>query len=70
MYNFDLTLSNQRYTIEIDTTEQYGYFQNNQTGTEGGLWFDGSELIDYDGVAELPPAVERALKSAGYTLDD
>lgn len=69
-YNFDVNLSTERYTIEIDTAESYGYFQDNTTGTEGGLWFDGMELVDYDGVAVLPKQVEDALKANGYSLDD
>jgi hypothetical protein len=67
-YNFNLNLSTDRYTIEIDTAAQYGYFQNNYTGTEGGLWFNGSEIIDVDGVPELPASVERALNAAGYSF--
>ena len=69
-YNFNLNLSTERYTIEIDTAASYGYFQNNQTGTEGGLWFDGMTLVDYDGVYDLPRAVGEALKANGYSLDD
>jgi hypothetical protein len=70
MYNFNLNLSTERYTIEIDTAEQYGYFQCNKYGTEGGLWFDGQRISDYDGVPELPTEVAAVLFNAGYTLDD
>jgi len=70
MYNFDLNLSTKRYAIEIDTLEQYGYFQSNHTGTEGGLWFDDRELIDYDGVVVLPKEVEQALIKAGYNTGE
>lgn len=69
-YTFDLNLSTDRYTIEIDTAESYGYFQNNLTGTEGGLWFDGKTLADYDGVSVLPTEVAQALTANGYILDD
>jgi hypothetical protein len=69
-YNFDLNLSTERYAIEIDTASQYGYFQNNTTGTEGGLWFDGLTLVDYDGVPDLPKSVYTALVNAGYNLED
>jgi len=69
-YNFNLNLSTPLYTIEIDTTEHYGYFQNNTTGTEGGLWFDGLRLSDYDGVYDLPKQVYAALTNAGFNLEE
>lgn len=69
-YNFDLDLSTESYSIEIDTSEHYGYFQNNTTGTEGGLWFDGLTLVDYDGAPDLPKSVHAALTHAGYNLED
>jgi hypothetical protein len=68
-YSFDLNLSTDAYALEIDTAAQYGYFQNNTTGTEGGLWFDGLTLVDYDGVTELPKTVATALNHAGFNLD-
>ena len=69
-YTFDLNLSTDRYTIEVDTASEYGYFQNDITGTEGGLWFDGLRLSDYDGVFELPKQVHVALVNAGFNLED
>ena len=69
-YNFDQDLSAGRYAIEIDTSAHYGYFQDNKTGTEGGLWFDGLTLVDYDGVSELPKTVHAALINAGFNLED
>ena len=69
-YNFNQDLSTERYTVQVDTAAQYGYFQNNNTGTEGGLWFADNTLIDYDGVFELPKQVHAALTNAGYSLED
>lgn len=40
-----------------------------ETYSEGGLWFDGKELVDYDGCFELPDAVRIALKELGYSWD-
>lgn len=65
-YNFDVNLTTPHYTIEIDTAANYGYFENNKTGSGGGLWFEGKEILDYDGVSELPKEVEEALKNAGF----
>jgi hypothetical protein len=69
-YHFNQDLSTERYTVQIDTAAQYGYFQNNNSGTEGGLWFQDNTLIDYDGVFELPKEVHAALTNAGYNLED
>jgi len=71
-YKFNLNISTPLYTIQIDTTEQYGYFEHNELGDEkaGGLWFDGLRLSDYDGVYELPRQVIAALINSGYQLED
>lgn len=47
-----------------------GFFEHNDHGDEygGGLWFNGKELVDYDGVYELPGEVVRALDGAGYDM--
>lgn len=41
-----------------------------ETYSEGGLWFDGKTIEDYDGCYELPEEVQIALKELGYTLDE
>ena len=71
-YSFDQIINTPLYTIQIDTKEQYGYFEHNELGDEkaGGLWFDGLRLSDYDGVFELPKQVHAALVNAGYNLED
>jgi hypothetical protein len=33
---------------------------------EGGLWFDGKELVDYDGVFALPQCICDCLRTNGY----
>lgn len=37
---------------------------------EGGLWFKGKYLVDYDGVFSLPKCVESKLIELGYSLDN
>ena len=69
-YSFNQDLSTERYTVQVDTAAQYGYFENNTTGTGGGLWFQDNVLVDYDGVFELPKQVHAALVGAGYNLED
>lgn len=53
----------------ISPTTEYGYFESVKTGSGGGLWFEGRELIDYDGVFELPKDVVDMLAGAGYDLN-
>lgn len=36
---------------------------------EGGLWFDGIDLVNYDGVFELSPAIIDKLKELGYNTE-
>ena len=58
------------YTIGICNEKKgYGYFENNYTGTEGGLWFEGRLLVDYDGVFFLPEPVINVLLDLGYIIE-
>lgn len=69
-YNFDKALTTVKYTVGIDSNANYGYFQNDITGTEGGLWFNSNkELTDYDGVFELPNEVILMIESLGFNAD-
>lgn len=66
-YVFDQKIETEKYTIEIDNTEKYGYFENKISGTSGGLWFDEQNmLVDCDGVCELPKQVKEVLKTRLY----
>ena len=42
---------------------------NEETYSEGGLWFDDNELVDYDGCFELPEEVKLALKDRGCIVE-
>ena len=79
-YTLDIVLhpwgvNPERGVVKIDTASLYGYFEH-RDGTEGGgLWFErldsgALELLDYDGVFELPRPVVAALRAAGYVLDE
>ena len=60
--------------VTIDQSDCYGWFEyydtesgGEQCHSEGGLWFDGSkELIDYDGVFELPNKAIELINKLGY----
>ena len=43
---------------------------DDETYYEGGLWFEGMELVDYDGIFELPEEVKLAIKDLGYKIED
>jgi len=49
------------YDIESGGDEWYA---------EGGLWFDGKTLTDYDGVFALPKCIEDKLEELGYDLSE
>jgi len=79
-YHFTLTLkpygdAPDLGVVKIDQEAMYGYWEH-RDGTEGGgLWFeavdeDTVELIDFDGHYDLPRSVVRALRAAGYHLDE
>jgi hypothetical protein len=36
---------------------------------EGGLWFENRELVDYDGVFDLPKQLVDYLQKNGYDMD-
>lgn len=71
MYRFDKEKVTDHFDVKVDTKEQHGYFEHHELGDEcgGELIFDGNELIDYDGVFELPTEVIKALREMGFTVD-
>ncbi len=69
-YKVVKTINTDNFEINL-CEDNYGYFEHNELGDEcgGGLWFEGDELVDYDGVFELPKEVREALIAEGYTGD-
>ena len=55
------------WTIEV--TGEFGWFEH-ETGGGGGLWFEGIELIDYDGCYALNHLVIQGLRQLGYTVSN
>jgi hypothetical protein len=58
-------------------SDDYGWFEfyDIETGgddwyAEGGLWFQGNKLTDYDGVFALPTYILEKLKEWGYDVSD
>ena len=71
----------EKENVEIEITigfkdETYGWWElfdvesggENWYG-EGGLWFDGKELTDYDGCFSLPFQIVDKLEELGYNAD-
>tara|TARA_R110002020_G_scaffold138762_2_gene309271 strand:- start:1367 stop:1654 length:288 start_codon:yes stop_codon:yes gene_type:complete len=59
------------YNIEVDAVKQYGFFEmycdNGQVYyAEGGLWFTGGVLTDYDGIFDLPNTIKEKLTDWGF----
>ena len=61
-----------QYTVIWDKDDQRGSFElyDEESGGEdyygeGGLWFEGNELVDYDGVFEIDDEVVKCLEDWG-----
>ena len=50
--------------------EHSGYFEHDSYGEGGRLWFYKWELVDYDGIEELPEQVEEAIKQLDFSLGE
>ena len=64
-------------TVGIKEDGTYGWFEFYDTKSggedwyaEGGLWFEGITLTDYDGVFSLPDFVTNKLNEWGYDTDE
>jgi hypothetical protein len=64
-----------KVTIGIVESEETGWFElrDKETGgdiwfAEGGLWFNGKELTEYDGVSELPKCITQKLIELGFEI--
>ena len=63
-------------SVYIDTEDGEGSWEyqsdedDEETYSEGGLWFEGQELFDYDGCYVLPKEVALAIKECGYDVID
>jgi hypothetical protein len=60
----------------VCTGNDYGSWEyqsdedDEETYSEGGLWFEGKVVTDFDGCYDLPEEVRMALSELGYTLDE
>jgi len=57
--------------------DNYGWFEfydeksgGDQWYAEGGLWFNGLELVDYDGVFSLSSFIADFLEKKGFDVED
>ena len=62
-------------TVGVDTEDEYGFFEiyDIETGGErfygeGGMWFDGKKLTDYDGVFEISHHITDKLEEWGFDI--
>ena len=68
---------NIKLDVSINIKDERGSFEiyDIKTGgedwyAEGGLWFKGKDLVDYDGVFALPKCIESKLTELEYNLDN
>lgn len=61
------------YEVKINEDRNYGFFEiysingNSDFYAEGGIWLneDNSEVIDFDGVFDLPKSIKERLSTWG-----
>jgi len=68
-YNFDKKTQVGKWSVDIDSERQYGFFEHDDYGEGGGLWFVDNMLVDYDGVYELPDNVIKGIEDLGFNAD-
>jgi hypothetical protein len=70
MENKQLRTQQDKFEVVINPWDDFGYFEHEDYGDEwgGGLWFEGKNLIDYDGVYELPSEVIAGIRELGYIV--
>jgi hypothetical protein len=63
-------------TIGINSVD-YGWFEIYDTESggdewyaEGGIWFEGMKIVDYDGVFALPRCIIEKLKEMSYDVSE
>lgn len=74
--SFNVTPISDNAKSEIEVTinsDGKGYFdwevESEDINESGGLWFEENELVDYDGVFELPAQLIEYLEKQGYNMD-
>jgi len=61
-----------KFTVCIKA-DDYGWFEidgGNDWYAEGGLWFEGKTLTDYDGVFNLSDVIIGLLEEKGFNCDE
>lgn len=62
--------------IDLPDIGDYGSWEHmsdeddDETYFEGGLWFEGKTLVDYDGCYELPQVVITILEDEGFDCSE
>jgi hypothetical protein len=69
-HNYTQKAQEGNWMVFVSPSTNYGYFQNQITETEGGIWFKGNKVTEYDGTFELPANVVKALRKLHKTFDE
>lgn len=67
----EILLQSDKFTIWHEPDDKnYRFFEHNEQGGDyaGGMWFENNELVDYDGVFELPYEVIKLMLDNGYDM--
>lgn len=66
---YTLEFQSGHWKVFISPTTSYGYYEHEELGEGGGLWFEGSELVDFDGRYFVPKNVALCIEKMGYSID-
>jgi hypothetical protein len=68
--NGERTTQSGKYTVGIHRDNYRGWFEHNTRGEDaaGGLWFEDSKLIDFDGMSTLPQDVITGIEALGLIV--
>lgn len=81
-HDYSVTLRSGKWEVKVSPATWYGYFEHDQHGEGGGLWFETHAsstegdagrklaLIDYDGWTHLPDGVATALRDGGFIVGE
>jgi hypothetical protein len=74
-YTFNKVKKVGKWEVSIDEESMYGYFEHDDFGEGGGIWFEKNadgvlEVSDFDGVFQLPNDVISVIRELGFVVED
>lgn len=75
IHHEQFTMDDYDYEVGMDENTGRGWFEvcgaswvNEEDHADGGIWFEGMEITDYDGVCEMPQPIIDWLENKGFDI--